>query len=237
MITVGICDDEKVQRTMLRRIVEQTLELDGLSGRILEFADGEGLLNLFSRERYACDVIFLDIELGGANGVDTARSLRRLNREAVLIFVTGYEDYVFHGYEVGALNYILKPYREEKIREVVREALDRLEKRRDTFISVQSGTTIRKVNVKEILYLYSELRKIIIVLEDGSHIEIYGKLGEMKERLPGYFVRTHQRYLVNLTRTDRLDPGGVWIENTKLPVSRSRYQEAAATFSRLLLEG
>nr|SUY21480.1 two-component response regulator [Clostridioides difficile] len=68
-----------------------------------------------SRTRnYYIDIIFLDIELGKSNGVDIAKTIRKHSKDTIIIFVTGFSDYVFHGYDVGALNYILKPYKTEK---------------------------------------------------------------------------------------------------------------------------
>lgn len=59
-------------------------------------------------------ILFLDIELGKSNGVDIAKTIRKHSKDTIIIFVTGFSDYVFHGYDVGALNYILKPYKTEK---------------------------------------------------------------------------------------------------------------------------
>lgn len=112
MLEIAICDDEKKLRLDLRHVIEKELALDGVEFGLTEYESGEALLRGI-RERNA-DIIFLDIEMGGMNGMEAARTLRKNGQPAVIIFVTSYPDFVFHGYEVRALNYILKPYQEKK---------------------------------------------------------------------------------------------------------------------------
>ena len=94
----------KKLRNALRSAVETELQLSGVSYTIKEFASGEALL--CSLETSEPDILFLDIEMEGLNGMETARMLRERCRRTVIIFVTAYPDYVFQGYEVHAFHYI-----------------------------------------------------------------------------------------------------------------------------------
>lgn len=135
MLEIAICDDEKKLRLDLRHVIEKELALDGVEFGLTEYESGEALLRGI-RERNA-DIIFLDIEMGGMNGMEAARTLRKNGQPAVIIFVTSYPDFVFHGYEVRALNYILKPYQEKKIKEVLRDALKELEISTEKYFTVE----------------------------------------------------------------------------------------------------
>lgn len=235
MVTIAVCDDEKEMRAGLAVSVARQMELLGEPCRILEFPDGAKLLLQLKEKPYSINIIFLDIELGTENGVDVARRIRRDNKDCILIFVTGYSEYVFHGYEVGALNYILKPYTERKIKEVLKEALYRLDKAKERFISVMKEGSLYRIPVKEILYLTSSLRKVVVVTE-GKEWDFYGKLNDMEGQLTQGFVRIHQRYLVNMAYVERVDRDSVLLKGLRLPVSRQHYQETAGAFARRLIE-
>ena len=119
---IAICDDEKKLRIGLRRVIETKLQLEGVEYGIQEYECGEDLLT--GMEKILPDLLFLDIEMSGINGMETARELRKKYQDTIIVFVTAYPDFVFQGYEVHAFHYILKPYKEEKIKEVLEKALE-----------------------------------------------------------------------------------------------------------------
>ena len=125
MLELIICDDETVFRKDLRKTLETELDLSGISYKSKEFCCAEDMIKdlCASKDR---QIFFLDIEMDKLNGMDAARLIRAQNPSAVIIFVTSYTDFVFQGYEVKALNYILKPYKKEKILEVLHSALKEL---------------------------------------------------------------------------------------------------------------
>lgn len=234
MITIAICDDEKEQRNALSASAARQMEINGIPCRTISYSGGGKLLMELNENPYLFDIIFLDIELGTENGVDTAKQIRKKNRDCIIIFVTGYSDYVFHGYEVGALDYILKPYKEQKIGEVLKEALIRMNKWKEHYIAVPSGSDLIKVPTKDILYFMSQLRKIILITREKEWT-YYGRLADMEKSTPDCFVRIHQRYLVNMAQAERLNKDSVLIAGQKLPVSRQHYADAAGVFTRLML--
>lgn len=113
MLNLVICDDERTLRNDLRKVLETELELCGETFKIAEFDCGESLVRALNDSVF--DIIFLDIEMKDLDGVATAREIRKRTSAPEIIFVTSYPDFVFQGYEVQALNYILKPYQKEKI--------------------------------------------------------------------------------------------------------------------------
>ena len=204
MLEIAICDDEKKLRLDLRHVIEKELALDGVEFGLTEYESGEALLRGI-RERNG-DIIFLDIEMGGMNGMEAARALRKNGQPAVIIFVTSYPDFVFHGYEVRALNYILKPYQEKKIKEVLRDALKELEISTEKYFTVEQKSGTLRLALGQVRYFVSEGRKIAAAAE-GERISFYGKLG-----------------------------AALYCEGEKIPVSRSCSQETAAAFARFMLK-
>ncbi len=231
---ICICDDEKKMRNALRNAVETELQLNGVSCALKEFSSGEALL--CSLETSEPDILFLDIEMKGLNGMETAHRLRERCRRTVIIFVTAYPDYVFQGYEVHAFHYILKPYREEKIREVLRLALEETERLEDRYFLIEQKSRSLKIPLKDIVYFRSDRKKVSAVT-NGRTYEFYGKLADIESELPEYFIRIHNRYLVNLRHVTDLDASSCICGGEELPVSRPNRHSLAAAFARNMLGG
>ena len=109
MLRIGICDDSAKARLSLHAMLERLLEKRAVESQIYEFSSGEGLLGWIEKHTGEVDLVFLDIEMGGMNGMEAAKALRAQSDTLQLVFVTGYTDFVFDGYSVGALGYVMKP--------------------------------------------------------------------------------------------------------------------------------
>lgn len=231
---ISICDDEKGLRLALRKVLECELQLAGLTYEIDEFESGEALLKGLSQGEP--DILFLDIEMAGINGMEAARKLRKTYKNTVLIFVTAYPDFVFQGYEVHAFHYILKPYKEEKIKEVFRLALEETKALEEQYYFIEEKSGTKKLPLSEVHYFKSDRKKIEAVLENGRE-EFYGKLSDIEVEMPGYFVRIHNRYLVNLNYVSRVESTSCICAEEALPVSRGCKQELSVAFARMMLGG
>lgn len=128
MLRIGICDDVYDARLVLRSALERVLERRRMEGQFFEFSSGEGLLKWLEHHAGELDLVFLDMEMGELDGLETARRLRSADPGLQLVFVTGYADRVFDGYSVGALGYLMKPPRQEQLEEVLALTRAELEK-------------------------------------------------------------------------------------------------------------
>lgn len=233
MIQISLCDDEVQQRSSLRKIIERSLDLRGLSYHLSEFESGEALLAHLSSA--SPDILFLDIEMGQLNGMETARLLRKQTTKTILIFVTSHPDYVFQGYEVKALNYLLKPCKEAKVIEVLETALAELEVQSAQSYLVAHKGSQKRVALQEICYFWSERRKVHVQTTDQALV-FYGKLNDVENELPDYFIRIHNRYLVNLHFVQEVSSDIVYCAGQPLPLSRANKQALQLAFARNLLE-
>lgn len=234
MINIGICDDEASMRRLLRAPLEQKLQLLGADYRIYEYDCGETLLT--RPETEWLDILFLDIEMKQLSGMETARNLRKRDSHTLLIFVTAYPDFVFQGYEVHAFHYILKPYENQKIMKVLEQAIKELGQNREHYFTLEQKSGTMKIPTKKILAFSSDRRKIIISLEDGNKLEFYGKLDAVETDLPDYFIRCHNRHLVNLNYVTALEKDGCTLRSQSFPVSRAYRKSVEIAFARLLLQ-
>ncbi|SET09696.1 two component transcriptional regulator, LytTR family [Enterococcus malodoratus] len=229
MLEVVCCDDEKEMRKALMRIIEPELQLQGIEYQLREFSSGEELL---SSRLESIDLLFLDIEMKALDGIETAKQLRKINQHAVIIFVTAFADFVFQGYEVKALNYILKPYGEKKIVEVLHKALDELETAHPKYFVIEQKSGITRVALKEICYFTSD-RRIVTIVTAKDSITFYGKLNDLV--LPDHFLRIHNRYVVNLHYVDQVEAGSLTCNQEQLPISRKYRQSLMVSFAKNML--
>lgn len=232
MITVGICDDDQKMRKILRPLLERNLQLSGVSYQIFEYASGEELAA--QMDQYSLDLLFLDIEMKELNGMDTAKLLREKDHKTIIIFVTAYPDFVFQGYEVKAFHYILKPYKEQKIIDVLEAALKELAAKEEQFFTVEQKSGIMRIPIGSIRAFQSEKRKILILTEDRI-IDFYGKLDDLESELPDYFIRIHNRYINNLNFVTAIEKNCCICGGTSFPVSRAYKQDLEIAFAKALL--
>lgn len=232
MLQLAVCDDEKVFRSDLRKILGTELELCGIDYHISEFTSGEELIA--GLEKADCQILFLDIEMKGIDGVETARRLRETKRQMEIIFVTSYADFVFQGYEVRALNYILKPYAPEKIAAVLHTALEALDIEAEKYYVIdQRGGSIR-VPLWSVKYFSSDRRTVHAVTTEQEYT-FYEKLSDLETELPDTFVRIHNRYLVHLKYLEAVRQNTAVVDGEELPVSRSCKSGLSIAFAKYML--
>ena len=235
MLRIGICDDAAEARLSLRAMVERLLEKRAVEYQVYEFSSGEGLLGWMEKHTGEVDLVFLDIEMGGMNGMEAAKALRAQSDTLQLVFVTGYTDYVFDGYAVGALGYVMKPPQAEQIGDVLTRALAAQFNEADKMFLCRNTDGLFRIPKKSIRYFCSDRRQVTCVT-DTRRISFYARLDEVAGQVGAPFVRIHQRYLVRAGAVDRVEGSTVVIGDETLPVSRSYQSTALADIARAMLE-
>lgn len=236
MLRIGLCDDVFDARFLLRSALERMLEAKQTAGQFYEFSSGEGLLQWMGNHAGELDLIFLDLEMGGLDGMETARRLREADSGLQLVFVTGHGDRVYDGYRVGALGYLLKPPTAEQLRDILDRAQSALYRELDRAYFCRSGDCYYRIPLQKILYFFSNRRQITCVTTGRQYV-FYGKLDQVAQQLGTPFVRIHQRYLVRAGAVVQMDSAEVELtDGTRLPVSRSCRREALLAMARAELE-
>lgn len=230
---IAICDDDQKLRKNLRHLVEVQLDLMAFTYEIEEYESGNLLLE--SIEKKELDLLFLDIEMPGMGGMDTAKAIRNLEKKMLIIFITAYPDYVFQGYEVHAFHYILKPYEKSKVIEVLKSAVKELALQEEQFYFVQQKSGTLRLSIKEISYFKSDKRNVCAVKKNGEQFSFYEKLDEVEEKLPDFFQRIHKRYLVNMNCISEIESSSCICSGEELPVSRTYKQSFAVAFAKMML--
>ena len=228
-------DDEKAIREHICGLVEEQQP----ESRIEAYATGEELLA--SGKRF--DIVFLDIQMEGMNGIEAARSLREKNanlgvEDTVLVFITGIKDYVFDAFDLYAFQYLLKPIDERKFAEVleraVREAAKKKE-RRVLFIKSRNLT----LDQSEILYIESRAKKVEIHTTGAAQaIEIYAAMDELEGQLGENFYRCHRAYIVNMDCITEYDSESITLTGgDRVYLTKKKYGEFVKAYMWHLQNG
>lgn len=189
------------------------------------------------------DIVFLDIQMEGMNGIEAARSLREKNanlgvEDTVLVFITGIKDYVFDAFDLYAFQYLLKPIDEDKFAEVleraVREAVKKKE-RRVLFIKSRNLT----LDQSEILYIESRAKKVEIHTAGAAHaIEIYAAMDELEAQLGENFYRCHRAYIVNMDCITEYDGESITLTGgDRVYLTKKKYGEFVKAYMWHLQNG
>ena len=240
MIKIAICDDEANIRTYLTSLIRA----QSCPCEIVEYASaGDCLAGC-----QGIDLLFLDIELNASgavpNGMALARSLREraLEPQPVIVFVTGYERYVFDAFDVGAFQYLLKPVNEEMFAQVFARAVEQIQTRREhpqrgRVLTLQSANTSKTVLLDNIRYIESSDHKVVLHLRDGE-FACYAKIRDLELELQEQFFRIHKGYLVNLSYVDGYNKTEVTLTNGEtLLLSKYKYQDFVRAYLRFLKGG
>ncbi|MDE6405960.1 MAG: LytTR family DNA-binding domain-containing protein [Lachnospiraceae bacterium] len=233
MLRIAICDDETDARDALRIQLEKLL-IEDSEEIVYEFSSGTNAASWLHNHPGEIDLLFLDVEMKGLNGMETAEKIRSFDEQLLIVFVTGYSDYVFDGYRVGALNYLMKPVAEKNLRQLLGHVRKKTAQEKTYTVKNIDGTW--RFRLSDILYFYSDRRKVTLVTAKG-HYPFYARLDEIEKQLSPDFVRIHQRYLINPASVDYLGSESVTIHGEALSCSRKYRETALRKIARSMIGG
>ncbi len=231
MLNITLCDDNSFQCTYIKSLVLDWSEKSGTAVCTSEYPSAEALL--FSYDEIKPDILLLDVEMPGMNGVELAKTLRSRSETAEIIFITGFPDYISQGYDVSALHYLLKPVDREKLFEVLTRAARACGERGEPeTVVLRSGTENIKLRVCDIEYI-AALGHTTAVKAGGKTYDLSISISEAEKLLPGGFIRCHRSYIVGLRYISSVSGDSVTLDDgTKIPVSRSMRKTVAEEFIR-----
>lgn len=232
MIQIAVVDDEKIIRKQILKLIE--------SSKVVSQADayfsGEELLA--AKKHY--DIIFLDIQMDGMNGIEVAKKIREQSAESVLIFITGIKEYVFEAFDVSAFHYLLKPIEEKKFGDVLERAVtetQKLRSKRSELLFIKTRTRNIILSRSSILYIENRGKKVEIHTT-GEVIEMYAAMSGLEKQLGTSFFRCHRGYLVNMAFITEYSGDSITLQNGEsIFLAKERYSEFVKVYMRYLRNG
>lgn len=229
---VVVVDDEAPAREELAYLLKQHSEVEILA----EADDAQSALPIIRKERP--EAVFLDISMPGGDGMEAARQLAKLPEPPLVVFATAFDQHAVEAFEVNAVDYLLKPFSQDRVAETV-EKLKRLLNQQKSGqnllqnkIAVSDGDLIKLLDPIEIVYASRQGRDVVIKTKDHSY-NVNNTLQNLEQRLAKHpFFRPHHSFLVNVDHIEKIEPdfhGHQLVmkdrESSRVPVSRSGMKE------------
>lgn len=225
---ITYCDDEITQSVFLKELLDQWEKVMGKPYDITVYASAEEML-FENQDFFPFDFIILDIELDKMNGIDLARQIRQLDKNVTIAFLSNSREYVFEGYEVGAVRYLLKPLTKEQLFPILEMVQKTLEAEKQYIIIRAEGENI-KLAMNDIYYVEALGHYLVIHTESRTY-EIKMNMNEMSDMLEKQFIATHRSYLVNLECIEKITRADCILSTGQsIPVSRNSYKAVNDAF-------
>ena len=218
-VRVAIVDDEYSERETLQAYLKRYAAEAGNTIDVDQYPSADALLEGY---RLIYDTLILDIDMPGINGMDAARLVRERDTSVAIIFITNMAQYAINGYEVGAMDYILKPISYYDFAMKFRRAMNWAALRGDREFPLETVDGHRRVRVADIIYVEARGHYLIYHMEPGSgDLRVRGNMKEHEELLRPYNVcRVHRSYLVNLEWVMEICSDKVYAGQTEIPIGR-----------------
>lgn len=219
MIRIAIVDDDEFIRKQLNQYIVEFEKSYNEKFYVSQFEDAKQIVEEY---KAVYDIIFMDIQMKEMDGMSAAERIRELDRNVIILFVTNMGAFAIKGYRVDALSYVIKPILYVDFTQQFTKALKKVEFLRSTFLLVNQGGEILKLDVAKIVYIESVDHKIIIHMEQ-EEIVVPTTLKKIEKQVEEYhFARCNSGYLVSLRHVNKVDGDMVYIHEEKLVMSRPK---------------
>ncbi len=222
VITVAVVEDDDKEAERIKSYLVSYGKENDENFNVLHFSDG---LEFLEKIRPEIDVVFMDIEMPFLNGMDAAKKLRQSDPSVPLVFITNLKQYALNGYEVEAMDFLVKPVAYAAFSTMMGRVCARLALCTDKEIFIQNAQGGVKIKISDIFYV-EVIKHYVIFHTPRGEVKMWGSLSDIEKRLPAdRFARCNNCYLVHLAYATRLEGNDLYVGGDVLAVSRGKKQE------------
>lgn len=229
ILNIAICDDENIQVELLHKYVNNWASERNIIVQVETFYSAESFEFSWSMDK-KYNILLLDIEMSGKNGIELAKSIRKEDKVLDIIFITAISDYIGEGYDVSALNYLIKPIKEKKLYECLDKAIQKiLIEEKTIFINIEGET--HRIIQSDIIYIEAFSHTVEINTINGKYIT-RKNIGELEKELDNdILIKCHRSYIVGLKHIKKISKTDIDLDNHDIiPVSRRLYHSTNIAF-------
>lgn len=234
-MNIAIIDDLYADRHFLADLISRYCQKNRIVVQTQLFESGETFLSRFARGRF--DIIFLDIYMSGIDGMQTAREIRCIDADCLLVFATTSESHAVSSFRVRAFDYLVKPYTYEQFEEVMR-LCDAAFAKQARYIEVKEGRTLQKILLKNIVYT-DYYNHYIQIHTKTQLIRTYVSFRDFAPLLLKYpqFLCCYRNCIINMDEVRLLDEKDFVMENgERVPISRSQRNEIRQRYADYIFD-
>lgn len=227
MFHIAICDDEIEFIVEMKKQLKRYEQDTAKEFCITEYRDGSELLVNYQSD---FDLIFMDIKMEKLNGLKTAEEIRKTDSTVGLFFLTSLPQYVWKGYEYGAINYLLKPMKYGRLKMELDRFFSRYQGREEPFLAFANDNGKYKVLYKNLRYAETDKRNVLLHFEDQEQV-IYKNMKEISSLLEiqRQFARCHTSFIVNMAYVKSVENlEAVLTTGERVPISQPKRKEFMA---------
>ena len=233
MITIAIVEDEEAYAKQLTEYIEKYQQESGKRFKVIRFQDGDEIVEKYTGEY---DIILMDIQMQFMDGMTAAEEIRKLDTKVVIMFITNMTNYAIRGYEVDAMDYVLKPVSYFAFARKLERAIGRIPQTTGRPVKVNTPEGIVRLDAGGIYYIESEGHNLIYHTKNGD-LKERAKMQDAEDKfVPLGFFRSNKGYLVNLEYVDGVKEGCCMIHGETLLISRARKNDFMTALAQYMGE-
>ncbi len=228
VLNVVILEDISTDAERLNQLLIEYSNANQIEIRTQHYVSGASYFtsNKDFKEKFP-DLYMMDIQLGSMNGIDVSKQLRMNGYKGPILIMTAFKEYVFEGYDVRAMNYLLKPLKKESLYKCLNEVISELHS--DVYL-LRTKQEIKRIPYADIIVFSSSMHSIDILTTDSNYHQ-YISLNEVAIHLPSQFIRTHRSYIVNMAHMDKIVSNTITLSNgMTVPIARSFLQTVTESY-------
>lgn len=239
MLRIALCDDMPEELQSLVLLIDQYISTRGLDAEVTEFSHPDGLLKAIGAESF--HLYILDIVMPMVNGLELGKEIRRLDREAQIIYATTEPQFALQAYAASPLNYLIKPIDKHQLFDTLTLAISKVDLTEEQTFTVKTADSLRMIKMSDIACCEYHSHSVIFSLINGEEVlsctirenfsEYCGPI--IKDK---HFLQCHTSFVVNMRRVEQFAKDSFTLRDGKIvPIAAKKYPGVRDTYMDYLM--